>query len=206
MGYRWIYSITVRTLLLVGGVVLVTLGIVYGKGGLLVAGLLLCVASIFIFRKMQQQLREKSWLMLEAIRNRDYSFRLPVYGFSGGERVLQDTLNRFGGLMSEQKQLMEQRERFYEQILSSVTSGIIVLDESMKVVQTNPAAARLLGLPVLSTLQQLERYGAEVSMCFVHWELESGVIYSCLLRKARYSYWCGLLLCNWENGKCVFLL
>lgn len=28
MGYRWIYSITVRTLLLVGGVVLVTLGIV----------------------------------------------------------------------------------------------------------------------------------------------------------------------------------
>lgn len=46
MGYRWIYSITVRTLLLVGGVVLVTLGIVYGKGGLLVAGLLLCVASI----------------------------------------------------------------------------------------------------------------------------------------------------------------
>ena len=166
MGYRWIYSITVRTLLLVGGVVLVTLGIVYGKGGLLVAGLLLCAASIFIFRKMQQQLREKSWLMLEAIRNRDYSFRLPVYGFSGGERVLQDTLNRFGGLMSEQKQLMEQRERFYEQILSSVTSGIIVLDESMKVVQTNPAAARLLGLPVLSTLQQLERYGAEVSHVF----------------------------------------
>ncbi|WP_443933617.1 PAS domain S-box protein [Phocaeicola coprocola] len=146
MGYRWIYSITVRTLLLVGGVVLVTLGIVYGKGGLLVAGLLLCAASIFIFRKMQQQLREKSWLMLEAIRNRDYSFRLPVYGFSGGERVLQDTLNRFGGLMGEQKQLMEQRERFYEQILSSVTSGIIVLDESMKVVQTNPAAARLLGV------------------------------------------------------------
>lgn len=66
MGYRWIYSITVRTLLLVGGVVLVTLGIVYGKGGLLVAGLLLCAASIFIFRKMQQQLREKSWLMLYA--------------------------------------------------------------------------------------------------------------------------------------------
>lgn len=165
-GLWWIYSITVRTLLLVGGIVLVTLGIVYGKGGLLVAGLLLCAASIFIFRKMQQQLREKSWLMLEAIRNRDYSFRLPVYGFSGGERVLQDTLNRFGGLMSEQKQLMEQRERFYEQILSSVTSGIIVLDESMKVVQTNPAAARLLGLPVLSTLQQLERYGAEVSHVF----------------------------------------
>lgn len=166
MGCRWIYSMPVRTLLLIVGVALITLGITEGKSILWVVGVISCVASVLVFRKMQQQLREKSWLMLEAIRNRDYSFRLPVAGFSGGERVLQDTLNRFGGLMSEQKQLMEQRERFYEQILSSVTSGIIVLDEDMKVVQTNPAAARLLGLPVLSTLQQLDRYGTEVLHVF----------------------------------------
>ena len=166
MGCRWIYSMPVRTLLLIVGVALITLGITEGKSILWVVGVISCVASVLVFRKMQQQLREKSWLMLEAIRNRDYSFRLPVAGFSGGERVLQDTLNRFGGLMSEQKQLMGQRERFYEQILSSVTSGIIVLDEDMKVVQTNPAAARLLGLPVLSTLQQLDRYGTEVPHVF----------------------------------------
>lgn len=166
MGCRWIYSMPVRTLLLIVGVALITLGITEGKSILWVVGVISCVASVLVFWKMQQQLREKSWLMLEAIRNRDYSFRLPVAGFSGGERVLQDTLNRFGGLMSEQKQLMEQRERFYEQILSSVTSGIIVLDEDMKVVQTNPAAARLLGLPVLSTLQQLDRYGTEVPHVF----------------------------------------
>lgn len=166
MGCRWIYSMPVRTLLLIVGVALITLGIAEGKNILWVVGVISCVASVLVFRKMQQQLREKSWLMLEAIRNRDYSFRLPVAGFSGGERVLQDTLNRFGGLMSEQKQLMEQRERFYEQILSNVTSGIIVLDEDMKVVQTNPAAARLLGLPVLSTLQQLDRYGTEVPHVF----------------------------------------
>lgn len=166
MVCRWIYSMPVRTLLLIVGVALITLGIAEGKSILWVVGVISCVASVLVFRKMQQQLREKSWLMLEAIRNRDYSFRLPVAGFSGGERVLQDTLNRFGGLMSEQKQLMEQRERFYEQILSSVTSGIIVLDEDMKVVQTNPAAARLLGLPVLSTLQQLDRYGTEVPHVF----------------------------------------
>ena len=166
MGCRWIYSMPVRTLLLIVGVALITLGIAEGKSILWVVGVISCVASVLVFRKMQQQLRKKSWLMLEAIRNRDYSFRLPVAGFSGGERVLQDTLNRFGGLMSEQKQLMEQRERFYEQILSSVTSGIIVLDEDMKVVQTNPAAARLLGLPVLSTLQQLDRYGTEVPHVF----------------------------------------
>lgn len=166
MGFRWVYSIVLRTFLLVGGVVLLTLGVVYEDYFRIVAGTALCLACVFIFHKMQQQLREKSWLMLEAIRNRDYSFRLPTYGFSGGDRVLQDTLNRFGGLMGEQKQLMEQRERFYEQILSSVTSGIVVLDEEMKIVQTNPAAARLLGLPVLSTLQQLERYKADIPHIF----------------------------------------
>lgn len=94
--------------------------------------------------------------MLEAIRNRDYSFRLPVYGFSGGERILLDTLNQFGTLMGEQKQLMEQRERFYEQILSSVTSGVVVLDEQMKVIQTNPAASRLLAgnAPAIGTIRK----------------------------------------------------
>ena len=35
--------------------------------------------------------------MLEAIRNRDYSFRLPMQGLAEGERILQDTLNQFGG-------------------------------------------------------------------------------------------------------------
>lgn len=50
-------------------------------------------------------------------------------------------------MMGEQKQLMEQRERFYEQVLSGISSGIIVLDEQNKIIQTNPAATRLLGLP-----------------------------------------------------------
>ena len=151
-----------RTSLPIAGTALLTLGISRGQTALIIAGALCCLLAVYFFFRIRKQLREKSFLMLEAIRNRDYSFRLPVYGFSGGERILQDTLNQFGTLMGEQKQLMEQRERFYEQILSSVASGVVVLDEQMKVIQTNPAASRLLGLPVLGTLQQLERYGKEL--------------------------------------------
>ena len=162
MAYKWFYATFVRLVALMGGIALLTAGILEKVWWAGIAGGGLCVIVAWISYQMQQQLREKSWLMLEAIRNRDYSFRLPLYGFSGGERVLQETLNQFGSLMGEQKQLMEQRERFYEQILSSVSSGVIVLDENHVVVQTNPAATRLLGIPILSTLRQLERFGTEV--------------------------------------------
>ena len=162
MACRGIFSALARAGLPIVGTVLLTLGVSRGQTAFMIAGTLCCLLAVYFFFRIRKQLREKSFLMLEAIRNRDYSFRLPVYGFSGGERILQDTLNQFGALMGEQKQLMEQRERFYEQILSSVTSGVVVLDEQMKVIQTNPAAARLLGLPVLGTLQQLERYGREL--------------------------------------------
>ncbi|MBD8041919.1 PAS domain-containing protein [Phocaeicola sp. Sa1CVN1] len=162
MAYKWFYATFVRLVALMGGIALLTAGILEKVWWAGIAGGGLCAIVAWISYQMQQQLREKSWLMLEAIRNRDYSFRLPLYGFSGGERVLQETLNQFGSLMGEQKQLMEQRERFYEQILSSVSSGVIILDENHVVVQTNPAAARLLGIPILSTLRQLERFGTEV--------------------------------------------
>ena len=162
MAYKWFYATFVRLVALMGGIALLTAGLLEKVWWAGIAGGGLCAIVAWISYQMQQQLREKSWLMLEAIRNRDYSFRLPRYGFSGGERVLQETLNQFGSLMGEQKQLMEQRERFYEQILSSVSSGVIVLDENHVVVQTNPAAARLLGIPILSTLRQLERFGTEV--------------------------------------------
>ena len=162
MGYKWIYSTFARLTVLAAGVSLLTVGILKENWWVGIVGGILCVVMLFVSYWMQQQLREKSWLMLEAIRNRDYSFRLPLSGFSGGERVLQETLNQFGNLMGEQKQLMEQRERFYEQILSVVSSGIVVFDENQSIVQTNPAAARLLGLPILSTLRQLERYGSDI--------------------------------------------
>lgn len=162
MAFKWFSSPLTRIVSLTAGVVLLTLGISEDENGCIVIGACLVILAIFLFYSSQKQLREKSWLMLEAIRNRDYSFRLPTHGFIGGERILQNTLNEFGAMMGEQKQLMEQRERFYEQVLSGISSGIIVLNEQNKIIQSNPAAARLLSIPALGTLQQLERYGEDI--------------------------------------------
>ena len=203
MDSRWIYSLTFRLLALVIGTVLVTLGVVQDNWKEMAAGLLLCFCAFLLYRQAQKQLREKSWLMLEAIRNRDYSFRLPAYGHSGGERILQDTLNQFGDLMGEQKHLMEQRERFYEQILSSVTSGIVVLDEEGKVIQTNQW--RLLSWVcrywlLCSNWSGTERrFPVSCGTC----ARGSAATSACLLLKGRCSCWCGLPSCNWEADRCV---
>lgn len=101
MASKWFSSPLTRIVSLTAGVVLLTLGISEDENGCIVIGACLVILAIFLFYSSQKQLREKSWLMLEAIRNRDYSFRLPTHGFIGGERILQNTLNEFGSMMGE---------------------------------------------------------------------------------------------------------
>ncbi len=162
MASKWGNTTAMRALLLVAGTALLTWG--FAKGQYLLAGIGLVVLLFTIVNYVYgvKRLKEKCYLMLEAIRNNDYSFRLPTTYHSASEQVLQDTINQFGILMNEQKQQMVQQEKFYEHIMSAVSTGIIVIDEHDNIMQANPAAAKLLGLPILSNLRQLERYGNDV--------------------------------------------
>lgn len=166
MASKWGYTTAIRAILLVAGTALLTWG--FAKGQYLLAGIGLVVLLFAIVNYIHgvKKLKEKCYLMLEAIRNNDYSFRLPTTYHSASEQVLQDTINQFGSLMNEQKQQMVQQEKFYEHIMSAVSTGIIVIDEHGNIMQANPAAAKLLGLPILSNLRQLERYGNDVADLF----------------------------------------
>ena len=163
MGFNWVNTSAGRALMLIVGTTIGTWGIANRQYLLVVLGLILIILTGMIYRRGINLLKEKCNLMLEAIRNNDYSFRLPTSYQPANERILQDTINEFGNLMNEQKQDAVQREKFYEQIMSSVSTGILVLGDNDFVLQANPAAARLLGLPVASTLNQLERYGKDVT-------------------------------------------
>ena len=166
MASKWGNTTAMRALLLVAGTALLTWG--FAKGQYLLAGIGLVVLLFTIVNYVYgvKKLKEKCYLMLEAIRNNDYSFRLPTTYHSASEQVLQDTINQFGILMNEQKQQMVQQEKFYEHIMSAVSTGIIVIGEHDNIMQANPAAAKLLGLPILSNLRQLERYGNDVADLF----------------------------------------
>ncbi|MCM1041658.1 MAG: ATP-binding protein [Bacteroides sp.] len=103
------------------------------------------------------KLREKINLMLEAVENGDYTFRFPESKGGRHHREFNQTLNRIARIISGTKQEIRQNEIFYEQVLQTVETGIIVLDESNAVVQYNKAASRLLGVGMLRDLRQLER-------------------------------------------------
>ena len=55
----------------------------------------------------QRRLKERAYLMREALHNHDYSFRLPTKGLPPGERAMQQLLNDMG---QEIRRLMAQNE------------------------------------------------------------------------------------------------
>lgn len=155
-------SMPVRVAILSAGVFLISAGtFAWGSCAIVAGAVLVAVAAMLTYR-VWMAMKENSNLMLEAIRNGEYSFKLNLKGTSSYERVLQDTLNQLGDMVEEQKMLYEQREQFFGLILSNVTTGIIVLDEEMKILQSNPVAATLLHLPVIGSLKQLEKYGSDI--------------------------------------------
>ena len=60
------------------------------------------VAFVAWFVRHQRKLRLRAHLMQEAIRNRDFTFRMPTDGMFFGERAMQETLNQLGGIIRQQ--------------------------------------------------------------------------------------------------------
>ncbi|MDE6693432.1 MAG: sensor histidine kinase [Muribaculaceae bacterium] len=63
--------------------------------GAVIAGVAVCVAAGAVYRH-QRLLKDRALLMRDAMRHRDFTFRLPTKGLLFGERALQDTLNYMG--------------------------------------------------------------------------------------------------------------
>ena len=62
----------------------------------IIAFVVVIIVAIILFVHHQRLLKDRAHLMREAMRNKDFTFRLPVQGLFGGERALQETLNDLG--------------------------------------------------------------------------------------------------------------
>ena len=65
------------------------------------------VAFVVWLVRHQRKLRLRAHLMEEAIRNRDFTFRMPTHGLLPGERAMQEMMNQLGETV---RQLVNQNE------------------------------------------------------------------------------------------------
>lgn len=71
-------------------------------GAVIIIGIIVLLLAVVAIVRHQQKLAQRAHLMEEAIRNRDFTFRLPTRGMFFGEQAMQKTLNQLGETIREQ--------------------------------------------------------------------------------------------------------
>ena len=94
----------------------------------------------------------KVTFLFNAIDNLDFAFHFPEHG---RDRLVNESLNRIRRIIEKARHDLMERERYYEQIINAVSTGIMVVDERGGVLQHNEAALRLLGVEVLTFESQV---------------------------------------------------
>lgn len=88
--------------------------------------------------------------MFDAMDNTDFSFNFSVEKSEEEERLMNLSLNRIKNIMQKARDEALEREKYYEQIINSVDTGILIVNPRGNVLQHNKAALRLLGVDVLT--------------------------------------------------------
>ena len=115
---------------------------------------------LFILRQIllsDKRNAQKVAFMFDAIDNSDYAFQYATRGRSSNDKLVSESLNRITQILFQAKADAAQKEKYYELIMNSVNTGIIVLDDNGVIFQTNNEALRLLGMSVFTNVRQLGR-------------------------------------------------
>ena len=91
--------------------------------------------GIWMIRR-QRSLKLRAHLMQEAIRNHDFTFRLPINGLLPGERAMQQTLNQLGDIIRQQVnqnevESWERLTRVLTHEMMNATAPITSISQSM---------------------------------------------------------------------------
>lgn len=122
----------------------------------IILNIVLAVAVVFVYRRYRKNIRKVQFI-LDAVAGGDYNFKYSTGKAPMRDAVVNAALNRIVEILARAKSDAQMREKYYELILDSVDTGIIVIDERGHIIQKNSAALRLLGLSVLTHVSQLAR-------------------------------------------------
>ena len=113
------------------------------------------VGYIRLYRHYRCNIKKVTFLF-DAIDNGDFSFNFPTEKGFKEDKILHKSLNRIKLFLQHTREEQMDREKYYEQILNAVDTGILVVDSHDNILQHNQAALRLLDTDVLTHMNQVK--------------------------------------------------
>ena len=113
------------------------------------------VGYIRLYRHYRRNIKKVTFLF-DAIDNGDFSFNFPTEKGFKEDKILHKSLNRIKLFLQHTREEQMDREKYYEQILNAVDTGILVVDSHDNILQHNQAALRLLNTDVLTHMNQVK--------------------------------------------------
>ena len=112
------------------------------------------VGYVRLYRHYRRNIKKVRFLF-DAIDNGDFSFNFPTEKGNKEDNILHQSLNRIKLFLQHTREEQMEREKYYEQILNAVDTGIMVVDSHDNILQHNQAALRLLDTDVLTHINQV---------------------------------------------------
>ena len=113
------------------------------------------VGYIRLYRHYRRNIKKVTFLF-DAIDNGDFSFNFPTEKRFKEDKILHKSLNRIKLFLQHTREEQMDREKYYEQILNAVDTGILVVDSHDNILQHNQAVLRLLDTDVLTHMNQVK--------------------------------------------------
>ena len=117
---------------------------------LIILTALAAAVAIHLYRR-QSRLRRRLDLLLQALDAGDTSMRFPVTP----DRSVNTSLNRIADILAAIRLKAIETDRYFETIISSTATGLLVADTRGNILLTNPASLRLLQRPALAYVSAL---------------------------------------------------
>ena len=122
---------------------------------IIVVLLVAVVGYVRLYRHYRRNIKKVRFLF-DAIDNGDFSFYFPTEKGNKEDKILHQSLNRIKLFLQHTREEQMEREKYYEQILNAVDTGIMVVDSHDNILQHNQAALRLLDTDVLTHMNQVK--------------------------------------------------
>lgn len=157
LNFRVTFKLLAMLLLLVASSVATLLLVQHEYYTLAVFSAVILVGSLTSIIRFNNRNARKLMFMFSSIENGDYSFKFTVSGRNRHNTLVNQSLNRIHELLTKARDETIEQEKYFQLILESVTTGIVIINERGNVTQTNREAIRLLGIEPFTHIAQLSR-------------------------------------------------